>query len=122
MSEIMKVLQDEARRFEGTDNQRAHEEGTTNGTNGNETNNNNTPINVSGRSLPLLFIRGADGIGYHSGRTIAAENMFQGIDLQQAAAGGASGPGGAPTDAAWLAAAQAVAADGGVHGWTLRVL
>lgn len=31
---------------------------------------------VAGRSLPLLFIRSCDGVGYHSGRTITCENVF----------------------------------------------
>lgn len=76
-----------------------------------------TPMSIAGRSLPLLFIRGLDGIGYHSGRTIACESFFQGMDLHNPA--GAANP----TDGAWLAAAQAASAvDGGLHGWTLRVL
>lgn len=76
---------------------------------------------LSGRSLPLLFIRGADGVGYHSGRTVACENLFQshGLDLASA-----PGSGGSSIDTNWLAAAQAAAAqtDGGIHGWSLRVI
>lgn len=80
------------------------------------------PPSIAGRSLPLLFIRASDGVGYHSGRTIACENVFQAIDL-----GGMSGnnSNGTPgnIDTGWLAAAQAAAAaDGGLHGWTLRVM
>lgn len=80
------------------------------------------PPSIAGRSLPLLFIRASDGVGYHSGRTIACENVFQTMDL-----GGIPGnpPNGAPgnIDTGWLAAAQAAAAaDGGLHGWTLRVM
>lgn len=74
------------------------------------------PPSIAGRSLPLLFIRASDGVGYHSGRTIACENVFQTMDL-----GGIPGnpPNGAPgnIDTGWLAAA-----DGGLHGWTLRVM
>lgn len=31
---------------------------------------------LSGRSLPLLFIRAVDGVGYHSGRAIAVESLL----------------------------------------------
>jgi recombining binding protein (suppressor of hairless) len=74
---------------------------------------------IAGRSLPLLFIRASDGVGYHSGRTIACENVFQTMEL---------GLSGNPTnatggvDTGWLAAAQVAAADSGLHGWTLRVM
>jgi len=79
------------------------------------------PQQLAGRSLPLLFIRALDGVGYHSGRTIACENVFENMSLN--VIGG--GPGGSPSgiDQGWLAAAQAAAAvDGGLHGWTLRVM
>ena len=79
------------------------------------------PQQLAGRSLPLLFIRALDGVGYHSGRTIACENVFENMSLN--VIGG--GPGGSPSgiDQSWLAAAQAAAAvDGGLHGWTLRVM
>ncbi|KAI0320359.1 hypothetical protein OF83DRAFT_1053296 [Amylostereum chailletii] len=73
---------------------------------------------LTGRSLPLLFIRSSDGIGYHSGRTIACENVFHNIDLM-----GGAPQNGQPLDGGWLAAAQAAAAaEGGLHGWTLRVM
>jgi len=75
---------------------------------------------IAGRSLPLLFIRPSDGVGYHSGRAIACENVFQAMDL--AGMGGAN-PGAGSIDTGWLAAAQAAAAaEGGLHGWTLRVI
>lgn len=78
------------------------------------------PPSMAGRSLPLLFIRASDGVGYHSGRTIACENVFQGVDLNaMAAANSSNGP---PVDPNWLAAAQAAAAESGLHGWTLRVM
>ncbi len=85
----------------------------------------NAALSIAGRSLPLLFIRGADGIGYHSGRTIAVENVFHGME---AAAQQQLGPPPPGSDSnAWMLAAQAAAAaaaaaDGGLHGWTLRVL
>ncbi|KAF9569870.1 hypothetical protein CPC08DRAFT_677768 [Agrocybe pediades] len=93
--------------------------------NGNKAANNNddaegssapppVPIpSIAGRSLPLLFIRPTDGVGYHSGRTIACENVFQTMEL-----GGIAGH----QDPNWLAAAQAAAAADGSHGWTLRVM
>ncbi|TCD69940.1 hypothetical protein EIP91_005529 [Steccherinum ochraceum] len=75
---------------------------------------------IAGRSLPLLFIRPSDGVGYHSGRAIACENVFQTMDL---AGMGSGNPGAGNIDTGWLAAAQAAAAaEGGLHGWTLRVI
>ncbi|KAJ7706292.1 hypothetical protein B0H17DRAFT_973423 [Mycena rosella] len=77
-----------------------------------------SPPSIAGRSLPLLFIRPTDGVGYHSGRTIACENVFQAIEM-----GNMGGNAGGNVDTGWLAAAQAAAsADGGLHGWTLRVM
>ena len=35
-----------------------------------------------GRSLPLLFIRSYDGVGYHSGRVVALEHIFAGGEGQ----------------------------------------
>ncbi|KAG2369429.1 hypothetical protein BDR07DRAFT_1348008 [Suillus spraguei] len=81
------------------------------------------PPSIAGRSLPLLFIRASDGIGYHSGRTISCEHVFQAMELGSMASGGVLAPPGGSADASWLAAAQAAAAaDGGLHGWTLRVM
>jgi recombining binding protein (suppressor of hairless) len=79
---------------------------------------------ITGRSLPILFIRASDGVGYHSGRTITCENVFQSMDLGGIAPGHVlTPPGGATADPNWLVAAQAAAtADGGLHGWTLRVM
>jgi len=80
-----------------------------------------SPPSIAGRSLPLLFIRASDGVGYHSGRTIACENVFQSMDL--GSMGNPPNPQAASIDNGWLAAAQAAAAaDGGMHGWTLRVM
>lgn len=80
------------------------------------------PPPFAGRSLPLLFIRASDGVGYHSGRTIACENVFHTMDLSSLAGNPANVPGGS-IDTGWLAAAhQAAAAEGGMHGWTLRVM
>jgi len=77
----------------------------------------------AGRSLPLLFIRASDGVGYHSGRTIACENVFHAMDLSNLAGAPPTAPGGS-IDTGWLAAAHQAAtnADGGMHGWTLRVM
>jgi recombining binding protein (suppressor of hairless) len=74
------------------------------------------PPPVTGGALPLLFIRSFDGVGYHSGRTIAVENMFAQMEMNPHA-----GPP-AGVDAAWLAAAQAAAGGPGGMGWSLRVL
>ncbi|KAL1754704.1 hypothetical protein FB107DRAFT_291498 [Schizophyllum commune] len=73
------------------------------------------PATIAGRSLPLLFVRAYDGIGYHSGRTIAVDNMFQGIDLHALPQHPTEG-----IDTNWLAAAHAAAITDG--GWQLRVL
>ncbi|KAL1748524.1 hypothetical protein HDZ31DRAFT_29540 [Schizophyllum fasciatum] len=73
------------------------------------------PASIAGRSLPLLFVRAYDGIGYHSGRTIAVDNMFQGIDLHALPQHPTEG-----IDSHWLAAAHAAAITDG--GWQLRVL
>jgi recombining binding protein (suppressor of hairless) len=70
------------------------------------------PPPVVGQSLPLLFIRPCDGVGYHSGRSIAVENLFAQIHLHN---------GGPPVDAAWLRAAQE-AMGGEMGSWTVRVL
>jgi recombining binding protein (suppressor of hairless) len=79
------------------------------------------PPSIAGRSLPLLFIRPIDGVGYHSGRTIACENVFQNLEMGNM--GGNPSNAGGNVDTGWLAAAQAAAsADGGLHGWTLRVM
>ena len=73
---------------------------------------------IAGRSLPLLFIRSYDGVGYHSGRVIAADNVLHAMDLSNPARSGAEG-------GDWLAAAQAAARmsdDTSMHGWNLKVL
>lgn len=73
-------------------------------------------LNFVGRSLPLLFIRGADGIGYHSGRTIALDNLY--VSVHQ------NGPSGAPQiQPDWMiTAATAATIDGNLQGWTLKVI
>ena len=78
------------------------------------------PPSITGRSLPLLFIRSSDGVGYHSGRTITCESVFQSIDLGSMAGHPSAAPG--TLDTNWLAAAQAaaVATEGSI--WTLRVM
>ncbi len=72
---------------------------------------------ITGRSLPLLFIRSYDGVGYHSGRVVAADNVLHAMDLTNPVR-----PTGEHGD--WLAAAQAAArlSDDTMHGWNLKVL
>ncbi|KAG6832314.1 hypothetical protein H0H92_003547 [Tricholoma furcatifolium] len=82
-----------------------------------------TTLSLAGRSLPLLFIRASDGVGYHSGRTITCEHPYP-IDIGNMVGNASVG---APIDAGqWMAAAQAaqaaVAAENGFSGWQLRVL
>lgn len=64
------------------------------------------------RGLPIFFIRAFDGTGYHAGRSVACENIFQTLNI------GGDGA----VNQAWLAAAQAAQQDGTAHGWTLRVV
>lgn len=73
---------------------------------------------IAGRSLPLLFIRSYDGVGYHSGRVIAADNVLHAMDLSNPVR-----PSGENGD--WLVAAHAAARladDTSMHGWNLKVL
>ena len=121
LADVIKALEEDALPLNG--------DGTASGqhspsqTSGNQQSANGTgsPPSIAGRSLPLLFIRASDGVGYHSGRTIACENVFQSMDLGMT--GASSNPQAASIDTGWLAAAQAAAAaDGGLHGWTLRVM
>ncbi|RPD64861.1 hypothetical protein L227DRAFT_494481 [Lentinus tigrinus ALCF2SS1-6] len=93
---------------------------TTNGdkSDGPDSRGSNLMRDIAGRSLPLLFIRSLDGVGYHSGRVIAADNVLHQMDLSNPAR--PSGEGGE-----WLAAAQAAARladDTNLHGWNLKVL
>lgn len=143
VQEVVKVLQAEAKRLgivppppppqsgDGSERQNGGPDGEKGGNEAGEAGGppgmeeTNVAMSIAGRSLPLLFIRGADGIGYHSGRTIAVENVFHGME---AAAQQQLGPPPPGSDSnAWMLAAQAAAAaaaaaDGGIHGWTLRVL
>ncbi|KAG6818025.1 hypothetical protein H0H87_009180 [Tephrocybe sp. NHM501043] len=78
------------------------------------------PLSIAGRSLPLLFIRASDGVGYHSGRTITCEPPHYPIDLNMGPPGATMDPG------SWIAAAQAAqaaaVAENGLAGWQLRVM
>ncbi|KAL5535597.1 hypothetical protein ACEPAF_3691 [Sanghuangporus sanghuang] len=111
IQQIVKALQDEARRSYGVTSDSV--EGAENEVNGNSPPDG--PVNIAGKSLPLLFIRGADGIGYHSGRSVTCENVF--LEMNNPV-----NPQGPPGEPAWLSAAQSAAADSSMHGWTLRVL
>ncbi len=71
---------------------------------------------IAGRSLPLLFIRSFDGVGYHSGRVIAADNVLHQMDLSDPVRPNGEGR-------EWIAAAQAAAQlSDDTHGWNLKVL
>jgi recombining binding protein (suppressor of hairless) len=67
------------------------------------------PTALAGRSLPLLFVRSADGIGYHSGRTIALDNVFAHMEHSGALE-------------AWQSVAQQAVGGGHFTGWSLRVM
>lgn len=106
MEDIIKILEDETPARPNGNHQ-----------NGTSPHGSEEPVSsASGKALPLLFIRSFDGVGYHSGRSLQLENVFQQMgDMQRSQAGG--------FDQAWMAAAQAAATiEGGLHGWTLRVL
>jgi recombining binding protein suppressor of hairless len=78
------------------------------------------PPPITARSLPLLFIRASDGVGYHSGRTVACENVFETMGLPDIPS---PTNGAGSIDTGWLTASQATAAiDGSYPGWTLRVM
>ncbi|KAF8585559.1 hypothetical protein K439DRAFT_1632565 [Ramaria rubella] len=74
---------------------------------------------LPGQALPLLFIRGSDGMGYHSGRSIACDHTFQ--DMSVNSMHGRSPPDGrspAEGGGGWLTPGQA----GDANGWSLRVI
>ncbi|PCH33857.1 hypothetical protein WOLCODRAFT_22297 [Wolfiporia cocos MD-104 SS10] len=70
---------------------------------------------LSGRSLPLLFIRAYDGIGYHSGRAMTCEYLFK--DMDQAIPRTGNGENGD-----WMAAQAVEAAEANLNNWTYRVI
>jgi recombining binding protein (suppressor of hairless) len=91
----------------------------------------NTGDPAAPRSLPLLFVRPTDRVGYHSGRSVLCENVFAGMNGNENTPQGGNPPGvgmlantSGPSDE-WMKAAQAAAAsvaDGALHGWTLRIV
>lgn len=66
---------------------------------------------LPGQSLPLLFIRGSDGMGYHSGRSISCNHTYHSLTPTD----------GRSPEGNWLAPAQGPH-DGAVPGWSLRVI
>jgi recombining binding protein (suppressor of hairless) len=120
MADILKAMEEDALPPDGDESgSRIAENGQARvGQNGSQV----PPSSIAGRTLPLLFIRAHDGVGYHSGRTVACENMYQTVDLGSLG-GNPSNPAGASIDSGWLAAAQAAAAaERGLHGWTLKIM
>lgn len=120
LADVIKALEEDAAPVNGDSSSGPHSprEGSASGS---QQQTGAAPPSIAGRSLPLLFIRASDGVGYHSGRTIACENVFQSMDLGSIA--GSPSNAQASIDTGWLAAAQAAATvDGGLHGWTLRVM
>jgi recombining binding protein suppressor of hairless len=125
IQEIMKALQNDiARNGEGPQPEAPPPTATsanpppdsaTTGATSTEGNGQHNQLNFVGRSLPLLFIRGADGIGYHSGRTIALDNLY--VSINQ------SSPGQPQVQPDWMISAAAAASmDGNLQGWTLKVM
>jgi recombining binding protein (suppressor of hairless) len=114
MAEFMKLLEDESiyptrsPDHDVNDQSPPHD-----GTNGS---------GMAGRSLPLLLIRPLDGVGYHSGRSIACESTYHGVDMGPLGSGPPA-PLDSGIDTGWINAAQSQAvAEGRLHGWTLRVI
>lgn len=70
---------------------------------------------LPGQSLPLLFIRSSDGMGYHSGRSIACDHTFHDMSSIRSPTDGRS-----PAESSWLGPSPT--ADGGLQGWSLRVI
>jgi recombining binding protein suppressor of hairless len=64
---------------------------------------------LPGQSLPLLFIRGSDGMGYHSGRSIACDHTFPDLGSVRSPTDGRS-----PVEGGWIGATEG--------GWSLRVI
>jgi recombining binding protein (suppressor of hairless) len=113
LNDIVKALKD-------SESSETDENGTTSTHNGDTPRVDVPSTSFLGRTLPLLFIRSADGVGYHSGRTIACENMFHPMPLPDPAM---MAPNGQTVDTGWLVAqAAASTTDGPLHGWTLRVM
>ncbi|KZT05872.1 uncharacterized protein LAESUDRAFT_759772 [Laetiporus sulphureus 93-53] len=73
------------------------------------------PERISGRSLPLLFIRAYDGVGYHSGRAIACEYLFKDMDI-----GVSSTTNGEKRD--WAAETAQHLSENSLHNWIFRVM
>lgn len=104
IQDVMKNLEEQFSLPSNPTEGKSSEEGSTS-----DTTRPHPSMALSGRGLPLLFIRSSDGVGYHSGRTLACENVFHNLGPIAAAPNGETN---------WIAAAVAE----GLHGWTLRVL
>jgi recombining binding protein (suppressor of hairless) len=120
LGDVMKALEEDALPAtgdaQGSSTPRPNEASTST-----DARNGASPSSIDGRSLPLLFIRASDGVGYHSGRTVTCENVFQAMDLGNMT-GTPANTGTGSIDTNWLSAAQAAVAEEGLHGWSLRVM
>ncbi|KZT75131.1 hypothetical protein DAEQUDRAFT_807376 [Daedalea quercina L-15889] len=67
---------------------------------------------ITGRSLPLLFIRSYDGVGYHSGRAVACEYLFKDMNLETA--GGEK--------RTWISEHAAQAVEHSLNNWAWRII
>lgn len=65
---------------------------------------------IVGRSLPLLFVRECDGVGYHSGRAVAVENIFHGVEGIPNLEGG------------WDLTSDTAVENAALHSWQLRII
>lgn len=74
---------------------------------------------LSGQSLPLLFIRGSDGMGYHSGRSIACDHTFH--PEMGSMRSPVDGNGRSPAEGSWLPS-PVQGSEGAMQGWSLRVI
>ncbi|KAF9270184.1 hypothetical protein L218DRAFT_952368 [Marasmius fiardii PR-910] len=115
LSDVIKALEDDALPAPAD---RSENHSPTDGSNPARRNGSGPPPSISGRSLPLLFIRASDGVGYHSGRTIACENVVYPLDINGQHPGN--------IDPAWLPPmppdGSVTSSHASLPGWTLRVM
>ncbi|KAH9837042.1 uncharacterized protein C8Q71DRAFT_706652 [Rhodofomes roseus] len=67
---------------------------------------------ISGRSLPLLFIRAYDGVGYHSGRAVACEYLFKNMNIDAVSGEKRS----------WISEHAAHAVEQSLNNWAWRII
>ncbi|KAK1229682.1 hypothetical protein PQX77_007244 [Marasmius sp. AFHP31] len=110
LTDVIKALEDDAL---PPPTDRSENHSPTDGSNPASRNGSGPPPSISGRSLPLLFIRGSDGVGYHSGRTIACDHVFP-MDMNGQHPGN--------LDTGWLPPIPQDGSAPSLGSWSLRVM